>query len=254
MWLKPAEAARRRCGAREHTRTDTDGAGACGWAKIASSPRGPAAVRLGSGQGRRAADRWGRRETGDGRRGGAGAARPPAPALPRRRHRGRSLARPSGAERGSAGGAELGAGSSCCISAAAAGRCIATAAHHSCCRRPPFRHRHSTPRHPFGRVSPPPSRATIAIQSVLGIVPLGVGVMCSLLFVVFPTTRHGIGYPEGASRRRENAGTSNSDHPLRHRIADRIVCAASINKPATHWTHADVFVFLLLPLVAAPRH
>jgi hypothetical protein len=47
---------------------------------------------------------------------------------------------------------------------------------------------------------------------------------------------------------------SNSDHPLRHRIADRIVCAASINKPAAHWTHADVFVFLLLPLVAAPRH
>jgi hypothetical protein len=47
---------------------------------------------------------------------------------------------------------------------------------------------------------------------------------------------------------------SNSDHPLRHRIADRIVCAASINKPAAHWTHADVFVFLLLPLVATPRH
>uniref|UniRef100_A0A0E0H6Q8 Uncharacterized protein n=1 Tax=Oryza nivara TaxID=4536 RepID=A0A0E0H6Q8_ORYNI len=80
--------------------------------------------------------------------------------------------------------------------------------------------------------------------------------MFSLLFVVFPTTRHGIGYPEGALRRRENAGTveSNSDHPLRHRIADRIVCAASINKPAAHWTHADVFVFLLLPLVATPRH
>uniref|UniRef100_A0A0E0KKQ4 Uncharacterized protein n=1 Tax=Oryza punctata TaxID=4537 RepID=A0A0E0KKQ4_ORYPU len=36
---------------------------------------------------------------------------------------------------------------------------------------------------------------------------------------------------------------SNSDHPLRHRIADRIVRAASINKHAAHWTHADVLVF-----------
>ncbi|KAF0899605.1 hypothetical protein E2562_020797 [Oryza meyeriana var. granulata] len=32
-------------------------------------------------------------------------------------------------------------------------------------------------------------------EEVLGIVPLGVGVICSLLFVAFPTTRHGIGYP-----------------------------------------------------------
>ncbi|KAJ4783272.1 hypothetical protein LUZ62_034518 [Rhynchospora pubera] len=32
-------------------------------------------------------------------------------------------------------------------------------------------------------------------QEVLDIVPLSVGVLCSLLFVVFPTKRHGIGYP-----------------------------------------------------------
>ncbi|MED6158384.1 Protein dmp3 [Stylosanthes scabra] len=32
-------------------------------------------------------------------------------------------------------------------------------------------------------------------QEVLDIVPVGVGIICSLLFVVFPTTRHGIGYP-----------------------------------------------------------
>ncbi|KAL6176245.1 hypothetical protein ACLB2K_052880 [Fragaria x ananassa] len=32
-------------------------------------------------------------------------------------------------------------------------------------------------------------------QEVLDIVPIGVGLLCSLLFVVFPTTRHGIGYP-----------------------------------------------------------
>ncbi|KAG2704224.1 hypothetical protein I3760_06G175000 [Carya illinoinensis] len=32
-------------------------------------------------------------------------------------------------------------------------------------------------------------------QEVLDIVPVGVGLICSLLFMVFPTTRHGIGYP-----------------------------------------------------------
>ncbi|KAE8726026.1 putative Late embryoproteinsis abundant protein group 8 protein [Hibiscus syriacus] len=32
-------------------------------------------------------------------------------------------------------------------------------------------------------------------EEVLGIAPAGVGLICSLLFVVFPTTRHGIGYP-----------------------------------------------------------
>ncbi|BAF13615.1 xylan O-acetyltransferase 14 [Oryza sativa Japonica Group] len=36
---------------------------------------------------------------------------------------------------------------------------------------------------------------------------------------------------------------SNSDHPLRHRVADRTVRAASINKHAAHWTNADVLVF-----------
>ncbi|KAJ4717423.1 DUF679 domain-containing protein [Melia azedarach] len=32
-------------------------------------------------------------------------------------------------------------------------------------------------------------------QEVLSIAPIGIGVICSLLFVVFPTKRHGIGYP-----------------------------------------------------------
>lgn len=33
------------------------------------------------------------------------------------------------------------------------------------------------------------------IQEVLNILPVGVGLICSLLFMVFPTRRHGIGYP-----------------------------------------------------------
>lgn len=33
------------------------------------------------------------------------------------------------------------------------------------------------------------------IQDVLDILPVGVGVVCSLLFIAFPTRRHGIGYP-----------------------------------------------------------
>ncbi|CAI0375175.1 unnamed protein product [Linum tenue] len=36
-------------------------------------------------------------------------------------------------------------------------------------------------------------------REVLGIVPVGIGVICSLLFVVFPTRRHGIGYPVTAA-------------------------------------------------------
>ncbi|KAJ6715523.1 hypothetical protein OIU85_026968 [Salix viminalis] len=32
-------------------------------------------------------------------------------------------------------------------------------------------------------------------QEVLAILPVGAGLICSLLFMVFPTTRHGIGYP-----------------------------------------------------------
>nr|ABR17763.1 unknown [Picea sitchensis] len=32
-------------------------------------------------------------------------------------------------------------------------------------------------------------------KEVLDVLPVGMGVFCSLLFVVFPTTRHGIGYP-----------------------------------------------------------
>ncbi|XP_074560162.1 protein DMP3 [Curcuma longa] len=39
---------------------------------------------------------------------------------------------------------------------------------------------------------PRPSRE---VQEALDIVPLGVGVLSSLLFVVFPTSRHGVGYP-----------------------------------------------------------
>ncbi|XVF46003.1 hypothetical protein PTKIN_Ptkin02bG0253200 [Pterospermum kingtungense] len=31
-------------------------------------------------------------------------------------------------------------------------------------------------------------------QEVLNIAPVGIGLICSLLFVVFPTRRHGIGY------------------------------------------------------------
>ncbi|KZV58166.1 hypothetical protein F511_02759 [Dorcoceras hygrometricum] len=33
------------------------------------------------------------------------------------------------------------------------------------------------------------------IEEVLNIVPIGVGLICSLLFVIFPTRRHGIGFP-----------------------------------------------------------
>ncbi|XP_050377637.1 protein DMP3-like [Argentina anserina] len=43
-----------------------------------------------------------------------------------------------------------------------------------------------------GCLYPMPGHET---QEVLDIVPIGVGLLCSLLFVVFPTTRHGIGYP-----------------------------------------------------------
>lgn len=33
------------------------------------------------------------------------------------------------------------------------------------------------------------------VQEVLDIVPIGLGLLCSFLFVIFPTKRHGIGYP-----------------------------------------------------------
>ncbi|KAG5570066.1 hypothetical protein H5410_059832 [Solanum commersonii] len=32
-------------------------------------------------------------------------------------------------------------------------------------------------------------------QEILAILPMAVGVICTFLFVVFPTTRHGIGFP-----------------------------------------------------------
>lgn len=44
----------------------------------------------------------------------------------------------------------------------------------------------------LGCFYPMPAHQT---QEVLDIVPIGIGLICSLLFVVFPTTRHGIGYP-----------------------------------------------------------
>ncbi|XP_062029153.1 protein DMP3-like [Rosa rugosa] len=44
----------------------------------------------------------------------------------------------------------------------------------------------------LGCLYPMPAHET---QEVLDIVPIGIGLLCSLLFVVFPTTRHGIGYP-----------------------------------------------------------
>lgn len=32
-------------------------------------------------------------------------------------------------------------------------------------------------------------------EEILSVAPIGVGLICSLLFVAFPTRRHGIGYP-----------------------------------------------------------
>lgn len=45
---------------------------------------------------------------------------------------------------------------------------------------------------------PDPSRE---VKEVLDIVPIGVGLVCSLLFIAFPTKRHGIGYPVTAGKR-----------------------------------------------------
>ena len=38
-------------------------------------------------------------------------------------------------------------------------------------------------------------KPTQGAQRVLDIVPIGIGLICSFLFVIFPTRRHGIGYP-----------------------------------------------------------
>ncbi|XP_006349331.1 uncharacterized protein [Solanum tuberosum] len=38
-------------------------------------------------------------------------------------------------------------------------------------------------------------------KQVLDVVPIGIGVICSLLFVVFPTRRHGIGFPVTPDKR-----------------------------------------------------
>ncbi|XP_021911540.1 uncharacterized protein LOC110825403 [Carica papaya] len=40
---------------------------------------------------------------------------------------------------------------------------------------------------------------TVETQEVLTSLPVGIGVICSMLFVVFPTQRHGIGFPVTAS-------------------------------------------------------
>ncbi|GMJ14691.1 DUF679 domain membrane protein 4 [Hibiscus trionum] len=37
------------------------------------------------------------------------------------------------------------------------------------------------------------------VQEILTALPVGIGVCCSMLFVVFPTTRHGIGFPLSAN-------------------------------------------------------
>ncbi|XP_010448580.1 PREDICTED: uncharacterized protein LOC104731025 [Camelina sativa] len=46
---------------------------------------------------------------------------------------------------------------------------------------------------------PAPEQET---KKVLDIIPMGVGVICSLLFLVFPARRHGIGYPVTGDRGR----------------------------------------------------
>ncbi|KAL4580743.1 hypothetical protein LXL04_016945 [Taraxacum kok-saghyz] len=38
-------------------------------------------------------------------------------------------------------------------------------------------------------------RPSHEVEEVLNIVPLGIGLGCSLVFVIFPSKRHGIGYP-----------------------------------------------------------
>lgn len=37
------------------------------------------------------------------------------------------------------------------------------------------------------------------VQEILTALPVGNGVCCSMLFVIFPTTRHGIGFPLSAN-------------------------------------------------------
>ncbi|XVF00578.1 hypothetical protein REPUB_Repub04eG0012400 [Reevesia pubescens] len=43
-------------------------------------------------------------------------------------------------------------------------------------------------------------RPKLETQEVLNIAPVGIGLICSSLFVVFPTRRHGIGYPVTAGK------------------------------------------------------
>lgn len=44
----------------------------------------------------------------------------------------------------------------------------------------------------LGCLYPTPGHQT---REVLDIAPVGIGLICSLLFMVFPTRRHGIGFP-----------------------------------------------------------
>ncbi|KAK8504010.1 hypothetical protein V6N13_092763 [Hibiscus sabdariffa] len=40
---------------------------------------------------------------------------------------------------------------------------------------------------------------SVRVEEILTALPVGIGVCCSMLFVVFPTTRHGIGFPLSAN-------------------------------------------------------
>ncbi|KAL0928716.1 hypothetical protein M5K25_000631 [Dendrobium thyrsiflorum] len=54
---------------------------------------------------------------------------------------------------------------------------------------------------------PSPAKST---EEVLDVLPLGIGVICSLLFVVFPTTRRGVGHPVSMTRSSGHRVTASS--------------------------------------------
>ncbi|GLJ06394.1 hypothetical protein SUGI_0038090 [Cryptomeria japonica] len=47
-------------------------------------------------------------------------------------------------------------------------------------------------RNVVGCFYPAPEKET---EEILGVLPIAIGIVCSMLFLVFPTRRHGIGYP-----------------------------------------------------------
>ncbi|KAL3538509.1 hypothetical protein ACH5RR_001875 [Cinchona calisaya] len=53
-------------------------------------------------------------------------------------------------------------------------------------------------RNVVGCFYPTPDHET---QEVLDIVPISIGLICSLLFVIFPTRRHGIGFPVSSNKK-----------------------------------------------------